>query len=420
MEISGSFTFHSVGQGLFYSGIINIGGVQRHIVYDCGSFFEKGLLQHEIDKAFDDNDTIDILVISHMDKDHISGIRYLLDRVKQVRFFLMPYMEPEEMIFYAMKYESSRGHHEDYIDTILNFEDVVRNEKIQNVVMLTESEGDGDPIVFGGDVDDDISFKFYRNSEKQDIIDRLLQEKRILVARYDGFLEFPMAWKFRFYVQDDEHSDRKKFHDSLAGHDIKISSFHDIRKIWESTEQLARLKAAYKDVKKDLNLTSLVLLHKPLGGNEEPLFTAVSQHNFCRGIMFSPLCCARIGKYAGYHATNTLLLGDARLRSKAACEKIKSCFSSDLEDCGIALVPHHGSKNNWRKGLLKYVSSDFWVVSFGVHGKYGHPNTEVLKDFGRSWKYAHGCGANKLKVFPRLLFCDEYQAVKYKIKAYKG
>lgn len=422
MDLSGSFTFHGVGQGLFYSGKINIGETKKRIVYDCGTFFDKRLLQHEIDKAFSYGESLDLLVISHVDQDHISGIRYLLDRVSEVKALFMPYMEPEEMAFYAVKYESRRRQHEDYIDTILDFEDIVSNEKIQKVIMLTDQEGDGDPVAAEGNGPEDISFKFRGNKEKQKIIDNALKKKRIQVAHYDGALTFPRAWDFRFCVQDNGRNDRKKFHESLEKQGLIIQSFRDLREIWESAEQLARLKAAYKDVhkdlnstSKDLNSTSLMLLHKPLGNDE--FFTTVFLNECCRLSSFFPWCCAWMRKSGKSLAGTTLLLGDARLRSKAACETIKNCFSDGLEDCAIALVPHHGSKKNGCRRLLQCTKSEFWVVSFGIHGRYGHPDTEVLRDFGRSWDYVHGCTREEQKTFPCLLYCNEYRSVRYDIKA---
>ena len=38
----------------------------------------------------------------------------LPDRVSRVKVLFMPYTEPEELVFYAAKYEASRGKHTDY------------------------------------------------------------------------------------------------------------------------------------------------------------------------------------------------------------------------------------------------------------------------------------------------------------------
>ena len=120
MHTFGEFEFHHVGQGLFYSGRLDLEGERKNIVYDCGTFFEKELLEYEIDGAFSNNDTIDLLMISHFDADHINGLQYLLNRVKKVESLFMPFIEPEELLFLATKYQlpKSRRKKEEYVNMI--------------------------------------------------------------------------------------------------------------------------------------------------------------------------------------------------------------------------------------------------------------------------------------------------------------
>lgn len=53
MRIKGTFRFHKVGQGLFYSGILNTGAGRSNrvfnFVYDCGSESPKIFCDREID-----------------------------------------------------------------------------------------------------------------------------------------------------------------------------------------------------------------------------------------------------------------------------------------------------------------------------------------------------------------------------------
>ena len=412
MRLSGKFTFHSVGQGLFYSGVIDIDGMKRHIVYDCGSFFDNELLNHEINDAFKPNDTIDILVISHMDEDHISGIRQLLKAVRHVHFMFMPYTEPEELAFLAVKYESSRNEnkHKDYIDTIRTFEDVISDKKIQNVIMLTDSDDDSDSLIDNIDSTEGVSskfrFKFKRDEGKQENLEKISPKRKIHAAKHDGLLDFRDAWNFRFYVRDDRDEKREKLHEDLTAIGLKITSFAELRNVLESKEDLKKLKAVYKSIDSDLNLASVVLLHSPLENRR--FLLGLSRLSPCMGSKYFP---------GMYSQCKTLLLGDAKLSDKKACNDLKEYFGYDLEDCGIALVPHHGSKRSWYSGLLEDIIIPFWIVSYGVHGKYGHPSTEVLRDFGRSWEYAHGCKGvgTAHKKLPCLLYSDEYRSVQYEI-----
>ena len=47
--IANCFKFRSVGQGLFYTGTINIDGKNFNFVYDCGTVTDQKLLYKQID-----------------------------------------------------------------------------------------------------------------------------------------------------------------------------------------------------------------------------------------------------------------------------------------------------------------------------------------------------------------------------------
>lgn len=73
------FTYHNVGQGLFFEGRFQFEDQEITIVYDCGAEKSyKSNLNSVISKFQISNNHIDILVVSHFDFDHISGIRQLL------------------------------------------------------------------------------------------------------------------------------------------------------------------------------------------------------------------------------------------------------------------------------------------------------------------------------------------------------
>lgn len=61
------------------------------VVFDCGGEQEFDVVQ-AIDRILDEGEIIDILFVSHYDKDHINGIKYLL-RLHQVRHLILPMVE---------------------------------------------------------------------------------------------------------------------------------------------------------------------------------------------------------------------------------------------------------------------------------------------------------------------------------------
>lgn len=73
--------FHAVGNGTFFtSKIRGIDGSEFNWGYDCGSTSEN-TINKIIDSSyleFNDGDSIDMMVISHFDDDHVNGLLTLL------------------------------------------------------------------------------------------------------------------------------------------------------------------------------------------------------------------------------------------------------------------------------------------------------------------------------------------------------
>ena len=90
--ISLEFSFHNVGQGLFYSGLLN----DFCFVYDCGSYQTTSAnLQSVVSKFVNARNSriINLLIISHFDYDHISGLNQLLASCTP-QYVVVPYLNP--------------------------------------------------------------------------------------------------------------------------------------------------------------------------------------------------------------------------------------------------------------------------------------------------------------------------------------
>ncbi|HHF0415090.1 TPA: MBL fold metallo-hydrolase [Haemophilus influenzae] len=86
--------FWNVGQGLFSSGRIQMGDAPAfHWVYDCGTNSSQKLIQNAIQEynQQENNADIDLLVLSHFDRDHISGIKELLKNRRKIKHWVVPY-----------------------------------------------------------------------------------------------------------------------------------------------------------------------------------------------------------------------------------------------------------------------------------------------------------------------------------------
>ena len=85
------FNFYPVGHGLFYAGII--GKSNYKLVYDCGTTTAGVNIDRYINHlcSYVHDNTLDFIAISHLHKDHISGIGKLISLLRPKKVFL-PYL----------------------------------------------------------------------------------------------------------------------------------------------------------------------------------------------------------------------------------------------------------------------------------------------------------------------------------------
>lgn len=100
------FKFHSVGQGLFYSGKIQ----NFNFIFDIGSL-NKAYLKREIDSyvtnVLKNNSDVDYVFLSHLDKDHISGLIYLMTKLNKtknkIKCVVLPYIPNFNELYLLLK-----------------------------------------------------------------------------------------------------------------------------------------------------------------------------------------------------------------------------------------------------------------------------------------------------------------------------
>lgn len=99
------FTFWPVGQGLFYTGIID----DFTMVYDVGTANNQEFLDKQIEifgrrlEHCHGDKVIDVLFLSHYDKDHISGLAKLNKEKFQIKKIIAPFITPVVKLFYLLE-----------------------------------------------------------------------------------------------------------------------------------------------------------------------------------------------------------------------------------------------------------------------------------------------------------------------------
>lgn len=95
--------FFEVGQGLFHWGQIRTGRARStafNYIYDCGTIsYPRGLarcINECVREHVRNRGILDMLVISHLHLDHVSGLPQLLSRLRRVKKIIIPYVSPPE------------------------------------------------------------------------------------------------------------------------------------------------------------------------------------------------------------------------------------------------------------------------------------------------------------------------------------
>jgi len=92
--------FHAVGHGTFLTGVVaDDEGTKFSWVYDCGSKRSEPLKKAlaGMESWVDWPDTIDMLILSHFDDDHVNGIEELL-RKRRVGSLILPYSDWQQRL----------------------------------------------------------------------------------------------------------------------------------------------------------------------------------------------------------------------------------------------------------------------------------------------------------------------------------
>lgn len=327
------FNFFPVGQGLFYCGLLN--GGEYSFVYDCGTEDKVSTLLPFINTLhkWNNGNKLNFVVISHFHEDHIKGIRELENIIGFKKVFI-PYISNNAQIT-AFIIGFSIFANYDYQDNYENFEQKL--SIFRYVLRFYTNENDYPSVVVSNSkvfIDYNWVFKLFNKTisaiEERD----LLTEINKLLLKY------------------------------------KTTNIIDLFEIGKIKE----IKAVYMKVfGKDLNRTSLMLLHYPYH-IDYPHLVFYNPNNY--GIA--------AGEKSKHHFyPYTLLTGDVKFDDQLATSVIHE-YPTGIS--GIVQVPHHGSRDNWPSLLNKFPDFNCYVVNYGTTNKHGHPDY-LLKTHVSNEKY---------------------------------
>ncbi|MBD9367033.1 hypothetical protein IAP91_16845 [Leuconostoc mesenteroides] len=394
LKVRNEFTFWPVGQGLFYTGIID----DFTMVYDVGTLSKQTFLKKQIEifegelDYYHQNKVIDVLFLSHYDRDHINGIEYLINKGFTIKKIIAPFITPMTKFLYLIELLENDS------KNISNYDltDIIESYAENNVLFLK-------PI--------DLDIRADSNDYESDIMS--LGETPPLNNVLDGIINVKYAniWKFKFAAQTNKNLE-PLYHEILHwikqitllaqtkygmselqkdSNDIDIlseklfefiSDLLNTNKIQIVDEIIKEINAIDSDIDSNLrNTISLILYHEPVGSGMQHLFNN----------SFFDLKKAT-------NKTGQLLTGDSvfakeiKKNGQTAYKPLdswnvfeKKFISSNKDNIGLMLLPHHGSKFGWNNKLLNLANN--FVVSYGLGNTHKHPHSQVTNKILLSKKH---------------------------------
>lgn len=406
-----NWDFLPVGQGLFTTGKIKTGindqKKEFRWIYDCGTSSRQQLITNQIDlytSGLQQSEKIHLVVLSHFDKDHISGLTYLLSKSK-IHTLMLPYIPLWKRMILAFEQgiKLSSKYMSFYLDPIKYIVEMAQQSSLDNIVFIQNGMG--------------------HDKEKQPASENFLEIDRMFEGLSNEEIIGGVHTRMTFDPSPDgEAGEEKTSFDSSASAKkinvrfLKRCSNIVIEDIWEFVPYNDDLiKTPSKTFVKKVSKQREVLLHAKSKALRNIALNSIKksfddyfgksskQRNIISmylygGTLSDQECKNRVfihyskntlmnrhvmhGSF-GSDKTGVLYTGDGfvenmkkfkRLRDNLTDQRIKNIFCLQ--------VMHHGSRHNWFSGLASLFNPAVSIFSSDPNRKRpNHPHAEVLKDF---------------------------------------
>lgn len=416
--------FHPIGQGLFYSSAININDkITANIIFDCGSE-NIDLIKNAIEEL--NMNKIDVLIISHLHFDHISGLNYIIEKNIKVRTVVLPYLYPYERTII----QSINNNKPQWYINFLQNPYLFLSEYVENVIIINGSDDEsGYSVNIPEEIpplnDEYINEGIYNNLEKVDkdtknaIIkkEKLSTKNNISIMKDKGYIiiSYMFISFFNYKISNDKKVKefknflKKEIRNEILNGMIRRDSKIKLRQLTDK-EELEKLKKSYEIINKDLNITSLAAfqgLLLPLNNRSMRSFS-FHRNDTIQLDYLQNIGCNDDGYFEGhfhghfregfqqefyydyfYDCHNnpnyqcmlgTLLLGDIKLDYKSKRQKeLFKHFENLLQFIKLVQLSHHGAINGWNNNLINMIPGNtLFIASYKTANKYKHPHKKVI------------------------------------------
>ncbi|MHA7306852.1 MBL fold metallo-hydrolase [Arthrobacter sp. TMN-49] len=358
------------------------------VIYDCGSGRKdqtRPALKSAVSRMLNDvtvGSTIDLLVISHFDNDHVNGLEFLAEELDkkniQVDRVWVPMLGKIEAL-YAIATSNLEGD-ELQAYAALVYDPVGQLTELFDGAEVTPIPPNGEPIPLPPS--DPVT------SDDEDITLTTLPGQHGLVATSSATTAGEILWELQPYVIESTLAGAKTVAASvktLLGKQAEKCSLPDLMKLVNDPSLLAAFHTAVQDHHKQINRGAKTSSART-GANLSSLCVysgPVSPYEWCRfrGGWNSPSATPR----AIPIAPAWLGTGDAGLLRSKHVDAMRTVLTqSRLDRVGVTSAPHHGSRLDSGAELWDALPNVRWVTIeannlVGGSGNY-HPHTQVLTE----------------------------------------
>jgi hypothetical protein len=423
-DIDFSYRFHAVGQGLFASGQLSSLHIAKSFtwVFDSGTSDNQFFIQREIALLRSGlmDRPIDLLCISHFDKDHISGIKVLLSQ-HRVRAIVMPYISLVERMRIAIGDEATSGAGID-ADHLLFLVDPagylwrICGEGTRIYVVVgsglppadtphrSSSSGLGDPGLPTMELVPPLTLP-HSGMSVEDLRGVRAGGTNVeipIVVSHNSPFEIDRVWEFLFYNRPEPSMEkledlRKGVVDILHSHVRPGALYDGNAMIEELKEKYCGVFGASAEQKNDI---SLVAYCGPMKQS--------NQHAASLNCKVSPVADA-VGHWAWHSLGEQLASGNAKIGlgyfgdfslAGGRLASVRAHMGDERwSQMEIVQIPHHGSARSWPSNTAGKFDHHFSVISARRCSKT-HPSERVLEELS-------GRGVVMVNEYQRALFTGE-------------
>lgn len=432
-----------VGQGGFFCGKLTCGDNSFRWVYDCGA--NRSLtpeLKREIEDKIPKGCTVDMLYLSHLDSDHISGIDQLLKRCK-VKKIVLPYLNEgdryftllhhfdlsvaqdrhfifaHELIMNPMQFCAARG-----IEALIQVQAVpVKSEDDDGGEEGSEtSAGEEPPSSEGSPASAEEleetwrpelepvpfadSSSGSRSGSKPKVKAYIAVSSAVASVRIqDPFFD----WEFVSHVYPMTGKQYNKFMSEVSNitgknpkRKLRDNEIYDIS---DSIEKLKRLNACYKTAVREVNRVSMSLYTGPkinVANQRTNLYDNIYvYYGGYTHLSYGPISC-RIDNTINGHVVfkpkgsvkdpnmpviytrgfqgGWILTGDAELKNPDRFQSFANRYRNYRSSINVVMVPHHGSDKNSNEAFFDFF--DHFFITYAAAGpgnNYNHPSAAIVR-----------------------------------------